>query len=118
MSLALGQTGEPVQLVYVVQTSPNAPDALAVLHGETAGQVCILVFNERETAQAFCSEYRDAGAHWLPVPVALSYLLELLQNQANNGRTHVMIDAQVNAGPLAFANVVPIMDYVASINQQ
>lgn len=116
MSSALERTGDPEQIVYVIRTTPDAADSPAVLPGETGAQLCVLVFNQPETARQFAHDYPDAQPGWTVMPITLGDLAALLQAQAQQGRTHVMVDPQVTAGPVFPAGVMPIADYVAEIS--
>lgn len=113
---ALESTGDPVQFIHVVRTVPEDRDSLLMLPGETAAQLCLVVFNQPETAAEFLRDYPDAQSNWVAVPVAVTDLPAMLQAQVQQGRTHVMVDPQVAAGPIVPAGIVSIDDYITAIN--
>ena len=115
MSSALQHTGDPVQIIYLVRMVPDDPGSVLLLPGASADQICVVVFNQPETANQFVLDYPDAQPEWLVTPFAVIDLPALLHTQAQQGRTHVMVDPHVAAGPVVPTAIVPIRDYIAAI---
>jgi hypothetical protein len=113
-AMALDETGDPVQVIWGILTSPDDEASLLALPNDDGG-FAVLLFTQPELADKFNTEHQTLPRGSFVRPVEVLQLTSILSEKIKDGCTLVYTDAFVGASNPHVDKHTTITEYIAKL---